>query len=611
MRRFRPTLVAGALALAFYAGAASAQFSNAYFFGDSLSDSGNWQSTGVLPPGTGKFTINPGPVWTEVFASYYGFSATPSTQGGTNYAWGGAQVTTLPMVVGQPLNPLMGAPIVTQVQQFVAKGPADRNAIYSLFGGPNEVSYQLALLQQGLTTPSGVQAAVAQAAIALGTQAAILNGAGAKYIIVWGMPDLGTTLDGRASGLAPTLSALSSLFNNTLWSTLNATGLGTIRLNSAALLNEVLANPSLYGFTNTTAQACTVPAQNTIALCTASTLAPGANPNTWFWANGTHPTPGVHNIMAEYAQSVIVAPQEMAVLGQQPLDVEKANWRTLDGRMVSSINGKGVGKFEAWAAYDYGNPDYSSYQSGNANVNTIAVGGDMKVTDHLLIGVQFAYSESKTDYGTLSSKLKEPMGTFYVGYGEGPWYVGATLGAGGLDYSTDRSIPLGAAVRVESASPTGSQTVARLLGGYWFTYGSWLHGPTVKLTYQDITVRQFSENGSDSTTMTFGQQDMTSWQTSVGWQASGQIGIFRPFGRVTWEYNSENSVRNVSASVVNTGGGAFFSVPSYQPDSNYALFNLGATADFGGVTGYLTGSASAGKSDGNFWAITAGIRVPL
>ena len=51
MRRFRPTLVAGALAFALSAGTASAQFTNTYIFGDSLSDAGQFGS---------RFTTNPG-----------------------------------------------------------------------------------------------------------------------------------------------------------------------------------------------------------------------------------------------------------------------------------------------------------------------------------------------------------------------------------------------------------------------------------------------------------------------------------------------------------------------------------------------------------------------
>ena len=42
-------------------------------------------------------------------------------------------------------------------------------------------------------------------------------------------------------------------------------------------------------------------------------------------------------------------------------------------------------------------------------------------------------------------------------------------------------------------------------------------------------------------------------------------------------------------------------MPVIKPDNNYALFNLvGVSADFGGVTGFVTGSATAGRSDGNY-----------
>jgi len=98
MRTIRTTLLASALLIAFGLshGEAAAQFSGVYFFGDSLSDAGTFKP--VLPPGTGKFTTNPGPVWVEVFAQRYGFTATPANQGGTDYAEGGARVALLPGV---------------------------------------------------------------------------------------------------------------------------------------------------------------------------------------------------------------------------------------------------------------------------------------------------------------------------------------------------------------------------------------------------------------------------------------------------------------------------------------------------------------------------------
>ena len=94
---------AWAIGLCLANGPAAAQFNQFYFFGDSLIDAGSFKP--VLPPGTGKFTTNPGPVWAEVLAQRYGSTATPANQGGNDYAEGGARVTQLP---GFPPSPPTG-----------------------------------------------------------------------------------------------------------------------------------------------------------------------------------------------------------------------------------------------------------------------------------------------------------------------------------------------------------------------------------------------------------------------------------------------------------------------------------------------------------------------
>ncbi len=90
---------------------------------------------------------------------------------------------------------------------------------------------------------------------------------------------------------------------------------------------------------------------------------------------------------------------------------------------------------------------------------------------------------------------------------------------------------------------------------------------------------------------------------------SGNINGIRPFGRASWEYDSKADDRTVTASVYGMGGS--FSLPAYQPDKSWALFNLGASTDFGKVTASLYGTATAGKSSGDYWAVTLGIRAPL
>ncbi|MCC6197605.1 MAG: autotransporter outer membrane beta-barrel domain-containing protein, partial [Burkholderiales bacterium] len=291
----------------------------------------------------------------------------------------------------------------------------------------------------------------------------------------------------------------------------------------------------------------------------------------------------------------------------------RANWRTLDARMMSSIAAPAPsGKIQPWAAYDYADADiFGNSLSGNGDINTISVGADMRLTERMLGGLQFSYSEYRGDFGNGGGdfKLREPVMTAYIGYGQGPWYLGGTLSLASLDYGTTRNIALGATTRQESGSTRGYHNFVRLLGGYWFSYRDWHHGPFAKLMWQKIVVRQFSENGSDSTALTFNQQKDDAFWSSLGWQVAGNVGGFRPFARVTWEYNFDSGDKQVQAKSNSLNG--WYVVPGFHQDDNWALFDFGVARDFGKVTGFISGNASASKGDGDFWAVTVGLRVPL
>ena len=103
-----------------------------------------------------------------------------------------------------------------------------------------------------------------------------------------------------------------------------------------------------------------------------------------------------------------------------------------------------------------------------------------------------------------------------------------------------------------------------ILGGYWFAYKDWLHGPFARVSYEEVHVKAFSERGSDSTALSYGEQERKSLVTSLGWQVSGRLGNVRPFGRITWEIESKDDERFVSASSVSLGGS--YSVQTIKPD---------------------------------------------
>ena len=601
---------AWAIGLCLANGPAAAQFNQFYFFGDSLTDAGSFKP--VLPPGTGKFTTNPGPVWAEVLAQRYGSTATPANQGGNDYAEGGARVTQLP---GFPPSPPTGTatPVAVQVQQFLAKGAVDPHALYSVWAGANDLFTQLGLAQTGAITPAQLQTNLATAAVQLVQQVGILNAAGARYIVVFNLPDIGSTPFGRGSGQGASITALSSFFNSTLSTGLDAIHIDVIRLNIFSLLNEVIADPAAFGFINASSPACTVPS----LVCTSSTLVAPNAAQTFVFADSVHPTTAGHQVIADYAASVIEAPQKIGLLAEAPLQVEQANFRAIDDRMWSTLNApRAQNKFDAYAVYDYGNYDHSGdFGGGSDHLNTVTIGGDMKLSERLLAGIAFGYSEDKASFGNNGGgfKLNEASLTAYVGYGQGPWYVGASLGAGDLDFrNIHRTFALGGETRTETGDTHGTNVTARVLGGYWFnTTSNWLHGPFARLTYQQNKVYAWSEEGTSSSAMSFGHQQRESLASSLGWQASGAFGWVRPFARVTWEKEYDNGERTVRAGLVSTGG-IGFGLPALRPDDSYALFGIGASADLGNrLVGFASINATAAKDDGNYQAVTVGVRLPL
>ena len=602
MRNIRASLAAIGAACVVASPAAFAQFSNAFVFGDSLSDAGQYGS---------RFTTNPGLSFAMYLTERYGISVGPSFQGGNDYGQGGARVNS-PSPLIPPNAPNLS--IADQVTQFLAKGPVDRNALFQLQGGANDLFVLASQAAAGQITAAQLQAGVTQAAVDLAIQAARLQAAGARYLVVYNMPDIGKTPQAAAQNAQATFTSLSGLFNSTLNAALSNAHLQIIQFNTFALLDEIVANPAGFGFINVTQPVCTTPSSLN---CTPSTLRDPTGNLTWSFADGIHPTTGLAQIFAQAAASMIEGPAKMSVLAEAPLGVEAANFRAIDGRMISGINSpRPMSKYEVWGGYDYGNNDFTgNFLSGNADLNTLTVGGDIKLSPQLLIGAMFGYTQNKGDFGggTGGYKLNETSGTVYVGYGPGtsPWWIGATLGAGDLDYrDIHRDITLGALTRNENANGRGWHIMASVLGGYWFMPSpDWQHGPWARVAYQDINVHAFCENGSDSTALCYDNQTRTSLITSLGWQVTGRVGIFRPYARVTWENESRNNDRFVSASPVVLYGP--YSVQGLKPDSNWINYVVGASADFGRVTGFITGSGTSSKSDGNGYAVTVGVRVPI
>lgn len=606
MPRIKHAFALTALALALAPAVHAAEFSNVVIFGDSLSDAGQYGA---------RFTTNPGITAMEDVAKFFGFTMKPSTQGGTDFAYGGARVSQLPGVPATPPT-ATAVPIANQITTYLGANRADPNALYTVWGGANDIFFQVGLAGAGLVTGAQVQAAITTAASDELTQIARLHAAGARFILVVNLPDIGKTPFGAANPTAP-FTALSGLYNSTLSAGLGKLGFDVIPVDAFTLLNEVLASPAQYGFTNTTVPACTTPSA---IQCTPATLRDPGAANTWLFADGVHPTTAAHALLAQYAESIIEAPEKIGLLAEVPLQLQGSQRRAIESRYWSDTGPRARGKFDFYAAYDY-NPskiDRTGVSPGNDNTgHSLTVGGDKQITDSVSAGLAFGYSWNKSDFDNDagSFKLEAPMLTAYTVYHVRQGYIAGSATVGGLDFrDVRRNVRLGQAVRTETGATKGTLQAYTVTGSYLFEAANLRHGPVGSLTYQKIHVDDYAENGANSTTMAFRQQERESFISSIGWQVSAALAMggraVLPFARVAYEHESRDNERSVRANLITMGGS--FSMPVFKPGDNWTRVDLGASTQLGGrVTGYVAYSGAFGQSNERSNALTLGVKVPL
>ena len=286
----------------------AANFSAEYVFGDSLSDVGNvYLATGKTKPASpyvnGQFSN--GPVWVQDLAARLGLPAlTPSLAGGSDYAFGHA-------TTGSPSTNNSDVPnLEQQVGTFFSgHASAPSNALYTFSIGANDLSNILGGLTGGLTP---LQAAAAAAQV-VASEAGDLAAAGAKDLVLFDVPDLGVTPHITALGSpAPSTAAtaLSAFFDQRVLLDLapvEAAGLTVFDLNTYALIDEAVKDPSAFGFFNVTAPCWTGGFTGSAtggSLC--STL-PAVQDTYLFWDN-VHPTAAGHLLVADAALSALGLP---------------------------------------------------------------------------------------------------------------------------------------------------------------------------------------------------------------------------------------------------------------------------------------------------------------
>ncbi len=278
MKTLRYALGALLITCVLFTNANAATFTRIVVLGDSLSDNGNLYALIHYPPSPPyDERFSNGPVAVEYLSQRMGIPL-------SDHAWGGAttgvgNITDDGTVDALGTRGLQG--IKTAFQNLLSTTPVDPDALYIVWGGPNDF--------WSVTTPDQAAVAIAKAVTNLATMAGTLRALGAKNVLVPNMPDLGKTpeLLSRGPQAAFFFTQIALGFNQALKENLPP---GVHYFDTFSLLSNIIGNPGRYGFTNVT--------QPLIS-------APGADPSQYLFFDTVHPTTAGHQLLADaFYQSV-------------------------------------------------------------------------------------------------------------------------------------------------------------------------------------------------------------------------------------------------------------------------------------------------------------------
>ncbi|MBU8976697.1 MULTISPECIES: autotransporter domain-containing protein [unclassified Lysobacter] len=590
------SVLAAALALA-TAPAFAQDYSQTVFFGDSLTDAGYFRPALVAQAGAsaailGRFTTNPGLVWSEHVATELGTNGAAFNQGGTNYAIGGAMVSTDRAGLTPQLPTLS---LRSQISRYLTAngGAADPNALYTVWGGAND-------LFAAAAAPAQAQAIVGAAVTGQVANVMTLQNAGAQYILVPNVPDLGITPQFRAQGAAGAAAgtALATGYNNGLYSGLASAGARFIPVDTFSLLREIVANPAPYGITNTTGTACNPQVTAQSITCNPGTYATPNAPDTYVFADGVHPTTKAHEILADYALSLLDAPRQLAVLPHSEAMVGRARADRVGAQAASRPDVDGM---RWWADVRGDSQRYGHGDNYDGFGPTLSVGLDW-ANGGLVYGGFAGYGQQKMDWGLNRGGWDQDDASLggYLGWTGGAAWVNGQVSYTWVSYDIDRRVNLGPTSRVHSGSPDGTNLTAAINAGWNFGDGAFKHGPVVQLLSQTIEVDAYDENSTEATALSFGKQEFDSLIGSVGWQVNYALNDhLQPYAKLTYDHEFEDSADEATASLRSLPGVGSYAVPGLSYDQDYGTLLMGARTQLFGLQTDIGASLTVAQKGGN------------
>lgn len=584
---------------------ADSHYNSITFFGDSLTDGGYFSPVTQQIPGvteSGQFTTNPDNTWATPFAHQLGLTSLANTFGGqtgnqavhnqaiNNYAIGGAkagvEVTNSNFGFDIPV-----ASASSQIDQYLANNKIDPNGLYVVWAGANDL---LAASEDSANAQNIIGSAVNSQVMNIKK----LSDKGAKYILVPNIPDIGLTPDVVGTAAQGPSTYVTNQFNQAMLKGADNIDANVIPLDTFGLLQQVAASPETYGFNNVTDKACLT--DSSLICGKSARVAADAN-ETYFFADSVHPTGQAHKMIADYANAVVTAPNQMAILPHLATTAGFATNERLQSHInqtqsanssltTNSSNNSAIrATRNVWAMGDVEGQDIDNLESsGNAQ---LLVGMDFAYANsaHAVTGIYANVTKKEFNNNDVNSGLSDiELDEFGVGVYHsntfdnlGGIQVNGALGFGKLDMDVTRAVKLGDYTQKFKSNADGKRYYANLQAGYPMQFSHTTMTPYLGASVSRVNIDALKEVERSGIAMQFDEQEYTTSYGKIGLKGNRNLSdTLNLFGDVYYQKQLSDDQDEITARL-NSLPDNSFTTPQPALDEDSFGMTLGLSHQFG------------------------------
>lgn len=583
--------------------AAPSPYSTLIVFGDSLADAGTFADPGGPDGSTYRYTNRTGPGYLpdgqettaavsstllggrmgvapdDLNASTSPVHAANGRPDGNNWAVGGYTTRQIhDAITGESVvtDPATGQVQRTRPGYLLSNGGrADPKALYLLSGGGND-------FLGGLVTDA---ASAAAAGNRLADSVQALQQAGANYLMVWMLPDLGLTPALNGTPLQETFSQLGGVFNQSLLLRLAQIDAQIIPLNVPLLLKKTFADPGRFGLaTDQNLNQTCFSGLNCVANPVYGVGGTQPDPSKLLYNDSVHPTETGQHLLADYGYSLLSAPWELTLLPEMALGTLRAHQDQIHSQWQADLlQWQPVGGWRSIVAAGGLRTSFAAQDSSrNARGNSqeLTLGASYRIDEAWRVGGVAGLYRQTLHAGPRQSHyaLDSYLATAFAQMQKGHWWADTALTGGRLDYDDlQRKFALGVSQGIEKGNTDGWLWASSTRVGYDLAEpgSAWRASPFISADYAKVRVNGHAEKGARSTALTFADQQRDSRRLGLGVQAHHRIAPRTlAFGEVLHEHEFDNDQRTVRMAL-NTVPDVAFRLQGHTPGSKSNRLNVG------------------------------------